>query len=148
MLTDDWTVAKDFLTSLSHKDKGQLHKDQGLLHKDQGLLHKDQGFSHTSSDPDPALALDSGLDIAPPFQCVIKPCRGSASLGVFLASSIEEAERVFRASVGTYGNGYSPPPPLTHTHTHTHTIVHPRYYLPIMYLPSLLVSTPPFFLAR
>ena len=63
VLTDDWTVAKDFLSSLTHK------------------------------------ATDR------PFQCVIKPCRGSASLGVFLATSMEEAESIFRGSVGTYGNG-------------------------------------------
>ena len=66
VLTDDWAVAKEFLKSLTHKEK-------------------------------------AGLDR--PFQCVIKPCRGSASLGVFLATSMNEAESIFRGSVGTCGNG-------------------------------------------
>ena len=59
VLADDWTVAKDFLTSLTHKDKGLLRTDY-----------------------DPVPGPDASID--PPFQCVIKPCRGSASLGEFL----------------------------------------------------------------
>lgn len=74
ILTDDWKAAEEFLKKLHFND----------------MDHKEIPCS------------DGRIEI-PNFSCVIKPCRGAASLGVSKANSLTEAETIFKNLLGTPG---------------------------------------------
>ena len=109
VLTDDWATAEAFVRELHgiscHGRRGQgssnSHSDSSSSsHSGSNSDNSSSNSSDRDSDGDSTTASHEDS-----MQCVIKPCRGSASLGVFHATSLAHAARLFNDSVGRYGSG-------------------------------------------